>query len=126
MLVRIKVIGDFTFLHQGRITQYKWELGGERELQTSQLLALKQSFCNMEQGWGMRNTHILPLPGRYHSPRLGLERSVFVPIPKKGSAKECSNYHAIVLISHASKVMEKAMATHSYKSLANPMDGGAW
>ena len=43
----------------------------------------------------------------------GLERSVFVPIPKKGSAKECSNYHTIVLISHASKVMEKAMATHS-------------
>ena len=35
----------------------------------------------------------------------GLERSVFVPIPKKGSAKECSNYHTIVLISHASKVM---------------------
>ena len=30
--------------------------------------------------------------------------SVFIPIPKKGSAKECSNYHKIVLISHASKV----------------------
>ena len=73
MSVRIKVIGDFTFLHQGRFTPYKWELGEEWELQTSQLLALKQSICNMEQGWGMRNTHILPLPGRYHSPRLGLE-----------------------------------------------------
>ena len=43
----------------------------------------------------------------------GLERSVFIPIPKKGSAKECSNYHTIVLISHASKVMEKAMGTRS-------------
>ena len=31
--------------------------------------------------------------------------SVFVPIPKKGNAKECSNYHTIALISHASKVM---------------------
>ena len=31
--------------------------------------------------------------------------SVFIPIPKKGSAKECSNYHTIALISHASKVM---------------------
>ena len=31
--------------------------------------------------------------------------SVFIPVPKKGSAKECSNYHKIVLISHASKVM---------------------
>ena len=33
------------------------------------------------------------------------KRSVFIPIPKKGNAKECSNYHTIVLISHASKVM---------------------
>ena len=33
------------------------------------------------------------------------ERSVFIPIPKKGNAKECSNYHTIALISHASKVM---------------------
>ena len=32
-------------------------------------------------------------------------RSVFIPIPKKGNAKECSNYCTIVLISHASKVM---------------------
>ena len=36
---------------------------------------------------------------------IGLERSVFIPIPKKGNAKECSNYHTIALISHASKVM---------------------
>ena len=33
------------------------------------------------------------------------KRSVFIPIPKKGSAKECSNYPTIVLISHASEVM---------------------
>ena len=33
------------------------------------------------------------------------ERSVFIPIPKKGNAKECSNYCTIVLISHASKVL---------------------
>ena len=31
--------------------------------------------------------------------------SVFIPIPKKGNAKECSNYHTITLISHASKIM---------------------
>ena len=35
------------------------------------------------------------------------KRSVFIPIPKKGNAKECSNYCTIVLISHASKVMLK-------------------
>ena len=33
------------------------------------------------------------------------KRSVFIPIPKKGNAKECSDYHTIALISHASKVM---------------------
>ena len=37
------------------------------------------------------------------------KRSVFIPIPKKGSAKECSNYHTIALISHASKVMFKIL-----------------
>ena len=35
------------------------------------------------------------------------KRSVFIPIPKKGNPKECSNYHTIALISHTSKVMLK-------------------
>ena len=37
------------------------------------------------------------------------KRSVFIPIPKKGNAKECSNYHTIALISHASKVILKIL-----------------
>ena len=37
------------------------------------------------------------------------KRSVFIPIPKKGNAKECSNSHTIALISHASKVMLKIL-----------------
>ena len=37
------------------------------------------------------------------------ERSIFIPIPKKGNAKECSNYHTIALISHASKVELKIL-----------------
>ena len=37
------------------------------------------------------------------------KRSVFFPISKKGNAKECSKYHTIVLISHASKVMLKIL-----------------
>ena len=37
----------------------------------------------------------------------GLEKSVFIPIPKKSNAKECSNYHTIALIPHASKVILK-------------------
>ena len=44
------------------------------------------------------------------------KRSVFIPIPKKGNAKECSNYHTITLTSHASKVMLKILQTrlHQY------------
>ena len=37
------------------------------------------------------------------------KKSVFIPIPKKGNAKECSNYHTIVLILHDSKVMLKIL-----------------
>ena len=39
----------------------------------------------------------------------GLEKSIFFPIPKKGNAKELSNYHTIVLISHTSKVILKVL-----------------
>ena len=37
------------------------------------------------------------------------KRSVFIPIPKKGNAKECSNYHTVALISYARKVMLKIL-----------------
>ena len=37
------------------------------------------------------------------------KRSVFIPIPKKGNAEECSDYHTVALISHASKVMLKIL-----------------
>ena len=39
----------------------------------------------------------------------GLEKSVFIPSPKRGNAKDCSNYRTIALISHASKVMFKIL-----------------
>ena len=39
----------------------------------------------------------------------GLEKVSFIPIPKKGNAKECSNYNRIALISHATKVMLKIL-----------------
>ena len=39
----------------------------------------------------------------------GLEKSVFIPIPKKGNAKECSNYRTTALILHPSKVMLKIL-----------------
>ena len=37
------------------------------------------------------------------------KRSAFIPIPKKGNAKECSNYHTIALVSYASKIMLKIL-----------------
>ena len=46
-------------------------------------------------------------------------RSVFIPIPKKGNAKECSNYHTIALISHASKVMLKILQGFSNRWTMN-------
>jgi len=51
------------------------------------------------------------------------KRSVFIPIPKKGNAKECSNYHTIPLISHASKVMLKILqgSFQQYKN-QEPLD----
>jgi len=50
------------------------------------------------------------------------KRSVFVPIPKKGNAKEYSNYHTIAVISHASKVMLKILQAklHQYKNRELP------
>ena len=43
------------------------------------------------------------------------KRSIFIPIPKKGHAKECSNYPTVVLISHASKVMLKILPARLYQ-----------
>ena len=40
---------------------------------------------------------------------IGLKRSIFIPILKKGNTIECSNYHTIALISHASKIMLKIL-----------------
>ena len=40
---------------------------------------------------------------------IGLEKVSFIPIPKKGNAKECSNYHTIAIILHASKVTLKIL-----------------
>ena len=50
------------------------------------------------------------------------KRSVFIPNPKTGNAKECSNYHTIALISHASKVMLKIFQArlHQYANRELP------
>jgi len=56
-----------------------------------QILKVLHSICQQTQQWPQ-----------------DWKRSVFIPIPKKGNAKESSNYYTIALISHASKVMHKS------------------
>ena len=51
------------------------------------------------------------MPANLENSAVDWKRSVFTPIPKKGNAKECTDYHVIVLISHASKVILKILQT---------------
>ena len=51
----------------------------------------------------------MPANLEYSAVATGLKRSVFIPVPKKGSAKECSNYRTIALITHTGKVMLKIL-----------------
>ena len=52
------------------------------------------------------------------------KRSVFIPIPKKGNANECSNYHTIALTSHASKVMLKILQARLQQYLNYELQAG--
>ena len=52
-----------------------------------------------------------------------LKRSVFIPIPKKGNAKECSNYCTVALISHTSKVMLKILQARLQKYVNHKLPG---
>ena len=49
--------------------------------------------------------------------------SVFIPIPKKGNAKECSNYHTIALISHTSEVMLKILQARLQQYVNHELPG---
>ncbi|CAF3894089.1 unnamed protein product, partial [Rotaria magnacalcarata] len=49
------------------------------------------------------------------------KRSIYIPIPKKGSAKECSNYRTIALISHASKIMLKILQARLERYMAREL-----
>ena len=55
------------------------------------------------------------------------KRSVFIPIPKKGNAKECSNYHTIVLLSQGSKIMLKILQARLQQYINQELpDGQVW
>ena len=81
----------------GRITTNKTSRGNGIPAELFQILkddALKMLHSICQQIWKTQQDW---------------KRSVFIPIPKQGNAKECSNYHTIALISHASKVMFKIL-----------------
>ena len=54
------------------------------------------------------------------------KRSVFIPIPKKGNAKECSNYHTIALISHTSKVILKILQARLQQYVNHELPDGQY
>ena len=84
----------------GSITMNKASGGGRIWVDLFQILkddAVKVLHSIRQQIWKTQQWH------QYQ------KRSVFIPIPKKGNAKECSNYHTFALISHTSKVMVKIL-----------------
>ena len=88
----------------GSITTSKTSGGDGIPVELFQILkddAVKVLYSICQQMW---KTHQWPQDWK---------RSVFIPIPKKGRVKECSNYGTIALISHASKVMLKIFQPNS-------------
>ena len=84
----------------GSITTNKTSRGDEIPIELFQILkddAVKVVYSIHQQIWKIQQW-----PKDW-------KRSVFIPIPEKGNAKECSNYRTIALISHASKVMLKIL-----------------
>ena len=54
---------------------------------------------------------------QHHLSGFQIAQLVFIPIPKKGNAKECSNYHTIALVYHASKVMLKILPARLHQNV---------
>ena len=101
----------------GSITTSKVSGGDGIPVELFQILkddAVKVLHSNLE------NSANLDMPANLKSSAVatGLKRSVFIPIPKKGNAKECSNYCTIAFISHGNPLQ--------CSCLENPMDRGAW
>ena len=94
------ILGCEVKRYLGTITTNKASGGDEIPIELFEIL--KDDAVNMlhsicQQIW---KTHLWPQDWK---------RSVFFPIPKKGNSKECSSYHTVAVISHASKVMLKIL-----------------
>ena len=73
------------------------------------IIGIDKWILNPERWCSQSATLTMPANLENSAAATGLESSVFISIPKKGNPKECSNYHTVALISHASKVMLKIL-----------------
>ena len=95
----------------GSITTNKVSGGDEISAELFQILkdnAVKILHSICQQIWKTKNW------------QQNWKRSIFIPVPKKGNAKECSNYHTIVLISPASKVMLRSLQARLHSTVHEP------
>ena len=90
--------------------EVKWALGSITTNKVSGGDGIPVELFQILKGDAMKVLHsICQQIWKTHQWPQDWKRSVFIPIPKKGNAKECSNYCTIALISHASKVMLKIL-----------------
>ena len=96
--------------------EVKWALGSIITIKASGGDGIPVELFQILKNDAIKVLHSIFQPIQQFQPLLKIQqgpqdwkRSVFIPIPKKGNAKECSSYHPIALISHASKVMLKIL-----------------
>ena len=89
--------------------EVKWAL--EVSLQTKLVEVMNSSWAISNPKIWCCESAALSMPANWKTRQWPQDwkRSVFIPIPKKGNAEECSNYRTIALISHTSKVMLKIL-----------------
>ena len=89
-------------------SEIKWALGSDTTNSASGGDGISAELFQILKDDAMKVLHsISQLIWKTQQCSQAWKRSVFIPIPKKVNAKECSNYHTIVLISHAVKVLLK-------------------
>ena len=89
--------------------EVKWALGGITKNKASGGNGIPVELFQTLKDYAVKVLHSIYQQIWKTAVDTGLEKSIFIPIPKKGNAKEYSNYHKIALTSHASKVMLKIL-----------------
>ena len=110
-MITLMVIGVITHLEPNILEwEVKWALGSITTNKASRGDGIPVELFQILKDDGVKVLHSIfqQIWNTQQWPQ-DWKRSVFIPIPKKGNAKECSNYHTIVLISHASKVTLKIL-----------------